>query len=187
MTTDELFAKFPQLETKRLVLREFKPEHARDVFKLLSDERVTRYESRDPFTELAQAERYVHYLEFITRKKSEGIIWAISPKDQDEVIGDIGYGPHHGFNAEIGFKLRPDYWNQGLMTEAIRAVIRFLFTQTEIKRIEATTRPENLAAATVLEKNGFQKEGVMRECEHHKDQSHDLAMYSLLKREYKAG
>ncbi len=184
MTIDELFAQFPQLETERLVLKEFKPEHAADIFKLLSDERVTRHEAREPLTGLEQAERYVHLRQFITRKKSEGIIWAMSPQDGDEVIGDIGYTPHHGHNAEIGFKLRPDHWSGGLMTEAIHAVARFLFTQTETRRIEATTRPLNIAAARALEKTGFQKEGVMRECEHHQGQSYDLAMYSLLKREF---
>jgi len=184
MTADELFAEFPQLETERLILREFKQVHAEDVFKLLSDERVTRYESREPFTRLEQAQGYVRWREFVTRKKSEGIIWAMSPRDRDEVIGDIGYNPQHRFNAEIGFKLRPDHWNKGLMSEALCAVVHFLFTRTEIKRIEALTRPENLASARVLEKSGFQKEGVLRECEHHKGESHDMAVYALLKREY---
>ena len=184
MIADDLFEEFPKLGTERLSLKEFKPEFAQDIFKLLSDEGVSNHEARAPFTDLAQAERYIHYREFITRKKSEGIIWAISLRGRDEVIGDIGYSPHHGYNAEIGFKLRSDYWRQGLMTEAIRAVIRFLFSQTDAHRIEATTRPGNLAATSVLEKNGFQKEGIMRECEHHKGQSYDLVMNSLLRREY---
>lgn len=183
MTTDELFDQFPQLETERLVLKEFKPEHAADIFKLLSDKRVTRHETREPFTELEQAESYVRARQF-TSQKSEGIIWAMSLRDSDEVIGDIGYRPHHGHNAEIGFKLRPDHWSEGLMSEALSAVVHFLFTQTETRRVEATTRPLNIAAATVLEKAGFQQEGVMRECEHHQGRSYDLAMYSLLKREF---
>jgi [ribosomal protein S5]-alanine N-acetyltransferase len=184
MVTEELFTEFPTLETNRLVLQEFQPEFATDIFKILSNVNVNQFETREPFTELSQAERYVKARLFITREKREGIIWTIALKGSTEIIGDIGYAPHHGCNAEIGFKLRPDYWNKGLITEAIKAVDHFLFTQIGINRIEATTRLENIASARVLAKNGFQKEGTLRECEHYQGKFYDLVMYSLLKREY---
>lgn len=183
MSTDSLFSEFPQLETKRLALKEFKSEFVADIFKLLSDQRVSAHETRQPYTEISQAERYVKARLFITRKREEGIIWAIALKDIDEVIGDIGYAPHNGFNAEIGFKLRPDCWNQGIMTEAIAALTKFLFANIGTIRIEAMSRPENMASIRVLEKSGFQKEGILRQCEHHNGISHDMVMYSLLNRE----
>lgn len=184
MTTEELFDQFPRLETKRLELIKFQPEFAQEFFELLRDPRVNQHETREPFTELTQAERYVHYRQFITRKKSEGIIWAVSLRRHNEVIGDIGYNPQGEFIAEVGFKLHPDYWNQGLMSEALQAVIGFLFKKTNSRRIEAFTRPANRAAASVLTKNSFQNEGVLRECQYFKDESYDLALYALLKCEY---
>jgi ribosomal-protein-alanine N-acetyltransferase len=184
MKNDQLFTEFPELLTERLHLLEYKQDYIGDVYKILSDERVSRFETREPFTKIAQAKRYVEVREFITREKSEGIIWAISTNLQNEIIGDIGYYPHHLHNAEIGFKLRYDFWNKGIMTEALEAVTQFLFTKTDTKRIEATTRPDNEAARRVLEKNDYIMEGIMRECEHHKDESFDLVMYSILKREY---
>jgi [ribosomal protein S5]-alanine N-acetyltransferase len=182
--TDDVFPQFPQLESDRLILKEFKPEFWKDIFTLLSDERVSEHETREPFIKLSQAEQYVKARLFITRERREGIIWAISRKEEDDVIGDIGYAPHHKLNAEIGFKLQPAYWNQGLMTEAVLIVVQFLFTETETLRIEAMTRPKNYGSIKVLEKCGFQKEGILRKCEHHQGESWDMGMYSLLKEEF---
>ncbi len=186
MTDNDLFAKFPQLETERLILKEYLPDFKEDVYKLLSDPEVLRHETREPFTELAQAERYISYRTFVTRKKSEGIIWAMFLKDQDELIGDIGYNHRSEYNTAIGYKLRPDHWNRGLMTEAIRGVVNFLYAETETIRIEAATRVDNLASVKVLVNNGFQKEGVLRSIEHFKGQSFDMILYSLLRGEYAA-
>jgi len=185
MTADDLFPEFPQLQTERLILKEFIPEFAADIFMLLMDERVSMHETREPFNEILQAERYVKARLFVTRERREGIIWAISPMDGDEVIGDIGYAPQHGLNAEIGFKLRPDYWNQGLITEAVLSVAQFLFTQTDTIRIEAITRSNNFASIRVLEKCGFQEKGFLRQCEHHNGKSYDMVMYSLLRQEFR--
>jgi ribosomal-protein-alanine N-acetyltransferase len=180
------FDRFPELATERLRLRQYHQSHADDVFRLLGNPLVTRYEVRQPFTAPQQAERYVRDREFVTRERSEGIIWAISLRGDDEVIGDIGYTPD-GLNAEVGFKLHPDHWNQGLISEALAAVVRFLFTETDTLRVEALARPANAASRAVLLKSGFRPEGLLRECEHDADGSHDMQMYSLLRREHVAG
>ena len=65
----------------------------RQDYNQIRDASVCEHETRQPFTELAQAERYVKARLFITKENREGIIWAISPPDAETVIGDIGYAP----------------------------------------------------------------------------------------------
>jgi [ribosomal protein S5]-alanine N-acetyltransferase len=77
------------------------------------------------------------------------------------LIGTCGFcrwdKQHH--HAEVGYDLCPDYWGQGLMTEAIQALIRFDSEEMDLNRIEATAHTENERSQRVLLKLGFQKEG----------------------------
>ena len=65
--------------------------------------------------------------------------------------------------AEIGFILNHNYWRQGLMHQALEAVIDFAFTTLKLHRIEADVDPENAGSLGVLEKLGFQREGLFRD------------------------
>lgn len=185
MTDNELFAYFPLLETKRLILDEYQTNHAQDVFNILSQKEVSYHEIRDPFTKIEEAQNYVQARLFQSKEKAEGVFWAIRLKNSEKIIGDIGYSPYLPFISEVGFKLHPDYWNQGILSEALQIVIHFLFTETDTRRIEGLTRPANLAAIRVLEKNGFKKEGTLRESQFFNEQAFDMNLYAMLKSEYK--
>jgi len=65
--------------------------------------------------------------------------------------------------AEIGFMLNRDYWRQGLMYQALEAVITFAFDTLKLHRIEADTDPGNTGSLALLEKLGFEREGLFRE------------------------
>jgi RimJ/RimL family protein N-acetyltransferase len=81
-------------------------------------------------------------------------------------VGAIGVHPGedvHALNAEIGYWLGPEYWNRGIMTEAVEAVTRYAFEQLGMVRVHAEVFEWNAASMRVLEKAGFTREGVLRQ------------------------
>lgn len=86
--------------------------------------------------------------------------------------------------AEIGYAISRHYWNRGLVTEAVREVLRFGFEVMRLNRIQTTCEPANAASARVLEKVGMAYEGTLREYTFDKGAFHDLRIYALLRREW---
>ena len=116
-----------------------------------------------PYSE-ADAEWWVNHVAEETRKQGRSVNWSIRNKD-DLVVGGIGFhefelGKSH--KAELGYWLAKPYWSKGLMTEAVKLISDFGFKELGLERITANVFSFNMGSARVLEKNGFQCEGVMR-------------------------
>jgi ribosomal-protein-alanine N-acetyltransferase len=75
-------------------------------------------------------------------------------------------------------------WNQGLMTEAVREIVRFGFERMNLNRIEARCKIANVGSARVMEKVGLSFEGVLREHQYAKGVFEDLKLYSILRSEW---
>lgn len=101
-----------------------------------------------------------------------------------KVIGSItldkGKGPH-GCKAELGYVVVRKYWGSGVATRAIQLAIETGFNDLDIERIEAYVDPANNGSQRVLEKNGFTKEGLLRNFVIQKGVLKDRFIYSLLK------
>lgn len=111
--------------------------------------------------------------------------WVI--ETSGEVIGDISVmrWSDKQMDCEIGYCLSRKYWNQGIMTEALRTVMRFLFEEVHFNRIILRHYKENPASGKVMQKAGLQLEGVFRKAMKHKDGSYvDLIQYAALKEEW---
>ena len=78
----------------------------------------------------------------------------------------------------------PEFWGNGLMSEAIKAALDFAFFKMGMHSIEADINPENLASARILERNGFTREAFFRENFYWNGKFLNSAIYSLLKSEY---
>lgn len=178
---------FPHLQTKRLLLRQITLEDAPAVFQFRSDPEVQRYndgvmsrleQAKDLITKLANGYREQTMLE-----------WGVTLQEGDDtVLGIFGYAnwSQVHLRAEIGYCLRRDYWRQGIGEEALRAIIAFGFQAMNLNRIHACPWTENVASVQLLEKLGFQREGVLREEYWEEETFHDEALYALLRREYLA-
>lgn len=90
---------------------------------------------------------------------------AIEYQNNGECIGLFGLklGPKKYKRAEVWYKILPSYWNQGIATEVLRAVICFGFDQLALHRIEAGCAINNLASIKVLEKVGMVREAHRRQ------------------------
>lgn len=181
---NEMFNTFPVLSTERLYLREIKQEDVESIYKLLSDPEVIKYDSFELFTNLAQAENLIKWFnEEFDEKRA--IFWGISLKDKAEIIGfckcEIEIPK---VRADIGYDLRTEYWNMGIMTEALSEIVDFTFKTLKVNRIEAAVSTENSGSIRVLQKLGFIKEGILRQRSFWRGSFNDMVMFSILKKDH---
>ncbi len=105
----------------------------------------------------------------------------------DQVVGDVSwravwFGPTHGSRAwEIGIALAPSVRRRGIGSAAQRLLAGHLFATTDAHRVQASTDITNLAEQRSLERAGFVREGVLRQCQVRVDGRHDLVLYSRLR------
>jgi [ribosomal protein S5]-alanine N-acetyltransferase len=169
MPTDHFnFSPFPKLETGRLTLRELVLEDEEALFKLRSDDRVLE------FLEITKAQNRVDsrkFIETIIRlvENNESVMWAITQKDEDELIGTICFWniSADGQEAEIGYMLSPEFQGQGIMRESMIAVIDYGFTSMKLKSIAAEVHQKNIRSVKLLEKEGFIYKKIEEEMAHY--------------------
>jgi len=101
-----------------------------------------------------------------------------------KVIGSIGafrQGNIHRQTAELGYYIAEEYWGKGIMTEAVKQLCDYVFSNTDIIRIYAEPFAYNIGSCRVLEKAGFQYEGTLRSNALKNGNVFDMKMYSKLK------
>lgn len=186
MSIDEMFQSFPMVESKNLVLRRLQDSDSNAIFRILADDKVTRYYDEASFTEVTQAGSQIEAWEngFVNKRC---IRWGIARKADGGIIGSCGYYGFHPWHrrASIGYELARPFWRQGIMTEALDAILDLGFNKMELNRIEAVVMPENSASINLLEKLGFHNEGLLKEYENWGSKGFtDLCMLSLLRKSW---
>jgi ribosomal-protein-alanine N-acetyltransferase len=174
---------FPVIETERLVLRELAAGDEASVFNIYSKPEVTRVCDVVTLTDRRQAASVLKVLQ-ADWSTGTGIRWAVTLRGSPGVIGICGFAWYpHNRSALLSYDLDPEFWNQGVMTEAVKAIVHQAFESSEINRITATVVPQNWASIQVLRKAGFRDEGVLREWGFWKGEFKDLRCFSLLRRD----
>lgn len=149
------------ITTEHLELRLPRLEDATEIFsRYASNPAVTRNLSWPTHTSPADTRRFLQVAE---QMRADGTLvnWAICTRNDGRLHGMIGVRPDLP-RVEIGYVLAQDRWGRGWMTEALRAVVAELQKHPEVWRIHAHCATDNLASARVLEKAGFEFEGVAR-------------------------
>ena len=177
------------LETERLLLRPFRTEDAEAMFRnWASDPEVTRFLTWQPHAspELTRS---------LTAQWAEAAgdrrvyQWAIVSKAQGEPIGSLSVVriDEGTESMELGYCIGKRWWGQGLMTEAVRTVVAYLFAEVGALRVCARHDVENPASGAVMRKAGMTKEGVLRQGGRNNRGIVDMAVYSILGDEWAAG
>lgn len=179
---DEVFDSFPVLETGRMHLRAPQLSDAEPILRIFSDPRILEFLGKDPFVSLEQAEALVQRW-ILAFEQKEGIRWVLADKATGEYRGSCGFWRlvRAHFRAEIGYDLDPEFWNQGLMSEALTPIIHFGFTQMGLHSIEGNIHPDNIGSQRTLEKQGFVREGYFKDHYFYNGSFSDTASYSLLR------
>lgn len=175
-----------ELKTERLILRKFTLNDAEEMYNTwCNDERVTRFLTWQPHINVKstysllkiwvedyeKSSTYRWLIEY--NNKPIGSIDIVRMSDRDEV-------------AEIGYCVGYEYWNKGFMTEAVNTVIDYMFEYVRVNKICISHAIKNPASGVVAKKCGFTLDGIKRQ--DFKDNSgefHDIAIYSILKNEWK--
>lgn len=175
-----------RLETDRLVLRRFVMEDAGAMYKnWASDAEVTKYLTWPTHSDPKVSQTVIE--DWIRSYTGENYYqWAIVPKgNNDEPVGSISVV---GIKEEIsmmhiGYCIGKDWWHQGITSEALKAVMGFLFDVVGANRLEARHDPRNPHSGGVMKKCGMQYEGTLRSSDRNNQGICDACYYALLRSE----
>lgn len=178
------FHPFHNLETERLLLRRVNNNDCKEILSLRSNPETMKYIPRPLLKN--EEDALDHILMIETKiQNNEGINWAITLKGNPKLIGVIGHYriQLENYRAEIGYMILPEFNGLGIVTEAVKEVVKYGFEIMKLHSIEAVIDPDNVASACVLKKNGFVKEAHLKENEFHDGRFYDSVIYSLLNKE----
>ena len=175
------------IETQRLILRGFKPEDAPAMYRnWASDPQVTKY-LRWPAHSSEAVSAYVVQDWINNYRKPDFYQWAIILKENgSEPIGSIGGfdGNDQIVKIEIGYCMGRNWWGRGIMTEALRAVMAYLFREVEANRLEAKHDSNNPHSGAVMKKCGMRYEGTSRASQRNNQGICDAVHYALLRSDW---
>lgn len=151
----------PALLTHRLLLRPLEHEDCLALADLLNRPEVARglCTIPRPFTPLHASAMIL----MIRAGEARGLefVWAVENSDGD-VVGQIGLRQTQPGIAQLGYAFLPEFWGQGLGSEALEAVLAWAGRQTNFSMIAADAHPDNPASLHLLEKLGFEPKGAIQ-------------------------
>ena len=174
-----------KIETERLVLRRFVEEDAEVMFaNWASDPEVTKFLRWPAHGSVEVSKRVVG--DWVSHYGEEDFYqWAIVPKELGEPIGSISVVEQNekAGKVHIGYCIGKSGWHQGIASEALQAVMDFLFDAVNVNRIESMHDPRNARSGDVMKKCGMKYEGTMRSADWSNQGICDACCYALLKEE----
>lgn len=173
-----------EITTPRLILKSITPALIHELFNTKSKEEIKSYFGFDDTG-------FEHYKDMhekgMETHRISIFVFLLIDKESGQPIGECGF---HTWNAshnraEVFYNMRDESFKQkGLMTEALKAVLEFGFTELKLHRVEALLDPMNEPSLKLLLRYGFTKEGTMREDYVVNGKNEDSDCYSLLKWEW---
>lgn len=170
-----------QLETKRLILREYTFDDFDDLYEIVSDRETMKHYPK-PFDE----EKTRNWIQWNVENYSIfGFgLWAVVLKENGKMIGDCGVTMqtiNGKIKPEIGYHIHKDYQNKGYATEAAKKCKEFIFEKTTFNRIYSYMKYTNVASYSVAIKNG------MKLVEEYEDSVNTISKaYAITREEWEA-
>ncbi|MBU1141258.1 MAG: GNAT family N-acetyltransferase [Firmicutes bacterium] len=182
------YRKMPPIYLGDYMLRTIKKSDAKDMFEYGKNIEVTRYLNWGPFHTLSEAKKSIKNIFYPRLKEELPIGYAIIDVKSLKMIGTIDFhSKMKGENgAEIGFVLHIDYWNKGIMTNALDAMIKIGFEYLGYEHLKIKHLKSNIASQKVIEKSGFKFVKVEPYSieKYHRILRDELLTYELLKEDY---
>ena len=153
------------IQTERLLFRPWEESDAEVLFKYASDPEVGPRAGWPPHQSVEDSRCVIRDI------FSNGHTWALVLKETGEPVGcmcyytpgesNIGIGPE---DAEIGYWIARPYWNRGLCTEALQAMVDWCFHEMGFQTLWSDFFVDNPASGRVMEKCGFRDTGDINWC-----------------------
>lgn len=182
----ETFAHLPTIRTERLILRTARMTDAQDLYEYSADPEVARHVLWTAHTSINQTRNYIRYL-IRQYRSGQPSSYVIVFRETGKVIGTIGFMwmKPEDRSAEVGYSLHRGYWNRGIMTEALEAVLALGFLKLNLNRIEAQHETANPASGKVMQHVHMLHEGTLRQRVYNKGRYVDVELYAILRRDYR--
>ena len=142
----------PQLETERLILRKFTEQDMNALFMILKDEEVNRFLPWYPLKNLEETREFYKERYVSTYKQSRGYAYAICLKEDNIPIGYVNVETEDAY--DLGYGLRKEFWNKGIVTEAAKAIVEQA-KKDGLPYITATHDKNNPRSGYVMKKLGM--------------------------------
>lgn len=178
MTPDAI--PLPTLETERLRLRPLAEADERYVFSLMRDAEVMAFwdmpETNDPDVIASIVRGQIEEM-----AQGKAVYWALHPLESEGFIGicDLSEIDRRHKRAEVGFMLGREAWGRGYALEAMQAVVGYAAARG-LRRLLARTHLGNRRTDSLLEKLGFEEEGLLRGHVLRDGERHDCRLFGLL-------
>lgn len=174
------------LNTDRLILRRFTLDDAESMYRnWASDEEVTRFLTWPPHASVEVTKSLL--TDWINHYEEDNYYnWVIELKETGDVIGSISVVKLNEMiaGADIGYCMSKDFWGKGIMPEALRAVIRYLFCEVGLNRIAACHDVNNPKSGRVMDKAGMKLEGILRSAGRNNLGICDEVWHSIMREEF---
>jgi ribosomal-protein-alanine N-acetyltransferase len=165
---NNLFSSFPLIQTECLYLRQITADDSEDLYNFYRDPNFFQYLDWEGPSSVEESTLLIDsWNQYFEEKKL--ISWGISFRKDCRLIGTIMFMPTRGtfedvprYPLTISYDLQKDFWNKGIMTEALKAVLDFIKENIRPHRIQAEVLSENTASLKLLKKLGFQEEGLLK-------------------------
>ncbi len=179
---------FPELLTERLRLRRMQVGDIPSLIKYANNKKISDQIINIPFP--YNEEDAIYRFNFILQgfKHDERFVFAITIKDENELIGEIGLHRDEGTNnAQFGYWIAEPFWGKGIATEATAALLKFGFEQLNLDKIYATHYTENTVSGRVMLKNRMIREDEINERYKSSCDDRNVLQYRLTRAEYYSG
>ena len=174
------------IETDRLILRRFELADAEAIFcNWASDAEVTKFLMWPPHKTI-DSSFFFFFFNINAYTDKSYYSWVIVPKNIGEPIGSISVVKMDEKISmmHIGYCIGKQWWHQGYTSEALNGVVKFLFEQVGVNRIESRHDPRNPNSGKVMQKAGLVYEGLHRQADWNNQGICSAAMYALLAEDY---
>ena len=178
----------PYLQTTRLLLCPLQEQDAEGLWQLWSSPDFADLAGIDSPSSKDSIDENIKYFKTLN---ASGFYykWAIRDRLTHEFIGEFELYPikpqiRPWIEWGIGFSLTPHRWRQGLMSEALRCVMQFVFTQMPAIRVKADVHLHNEASLALLRKMGFTQEGIQRSKLHVQGRRHDMHLLAMSQHDF---
>jgi ribosomal-protein-alanine N-acetyltransferase len=168
------------IKCDKCILRKWKHSDLESLVKNANNYKIAR-NLRDIFPYPYTIEDGKEWIEF-TQNEDWGYNFAIALNDK--AVGGIGLiigKDMERKSSEVGYWLGENYWGQGIASSALKCIVKFAFNKLNIERIFAVPLEQNIASRRVLEKNGFDLEGILRNSAVKTGKMYNQALYAKIR------
>lgn len=164
-----------------ITLEKWKKEDAYDLMRICNETDRTYLSNRLPYPYTEENAGW--WLNMVSESEGKRGIFR-SVRVDGEIVGNITVEQKEDVfvkDAELGYLLLPDMWSKGIMSEAVRRICEIAFKELDIVRITGQVYEPNAASRRILEKNGFELEGILKKAVFKEGKIWNLCVYGKTK------